>query len=63
MFFLIHLGSLLAWPPPTSCLGDGGLATSGGEGWTSEGRGWEAGPQQVRPSEDPSPSLLLGLGR
>lgn len=34
-----------------------------GESWASEGRCWEAGPQQVRPSEDPSPSLLLGLGR
>ena len=34
-----------------------------GERWASEGRCWEAGPQQVRPSEDPSPSLLLGLGR
>ena len=55
IFLCLASSHLLAWVI-------GGLPHLG-ERWASEGRCWEAGPQQVRPSEDPSPSLLLGLGR
>lgn len=57
--FAFHLSGLLL---PLG-LGDEGLNTSpGGAGRSSEVRCWEAGPQQVRLSKDPSPSHRLGLG-